>query len=89
MADDPKESQYNQTRRQFEELGPEERARFLIEATASTIAQGIETMGRTLAHGLQEAVRQEGPHSDEASAAGPGPAEPETSQRQRPRGGSS
>ncbi|MFO8100245.1 MAG: hypothetical protein R6T83_11575 [Salinibacter sp.] len=88
MANESNESRYDQTRRQFEAFSPEERTRFLIEATASTLAQGIESVGRTLAHGLQDTVRRARQRSG-GDGSKPGPAEPETSQRQQPRNGRS
>jgi hypothetical protein len=89
MADDSSTSRYDQTRHQFDDLEPEEQARFLIEATATTLAQGIERVGRALAHGLQDTVRQARRRSSSGPKTGPGAAEPETAQRQRPRNGSS
>lgn len=89
MPDDSSRSEYNQTRQRFEDLEPEEQARFLIEATATTLAQGIERVGRMLAHGLQDTVREARRRSSAGSKTGPGAAEPETAQRRRPRNGSS
>lgn len=89
MPDDSKDSRYDETRRQFDDLAPEEQARFLLEATAATLADGIEHVGRTLAEGLQDTLRQARRRTRETPSAGPGAAEPETSQRQRPRNGAS
>jgi hypothetical protein len=77
------ESSYERTRRDFDSLSLEEQASFLVDATASTLARGIETLGRELAREVERAFKQE-----RASASGtggrPGPAEPETSQRTSP-----
>lgn len=89
MADDSQTSSYDQTRRQFDDLTPDEQAQFLIEATASTLAHGIERVGKVLARGLQDTVRRAQQQSPAGSASGPGAAEPETAQRQRPRDGAS
>ncbi len=76
------ENSYEQLRRAFDELDVEKRARFLIEASASTLAAGLEQVGHVLAHGLED-VMHEGPRSSGSSSdTGPGPAEPETAQRQ-------
>ncbi len=88
MADDSPKSRYNQARRQFDDLAPDEQAQFLIEATASTLAHGIERVGKVLARGLQDTVRRAQKQSASGSATGPGAAEPETAQRRRPRDGS-
>ena len=89
MADDTHRSSYDQTRRQFDDLTPDKQAQFLIEATASTLAHGIERVGKVLARGLQDTVRRAQQQSPAGSGAGPGAAEPETAQRQRPRDGTS
>jgi hypothetical protein len=78
---------YEQTRRRFDDLEMEEQAQFLIEASASALARGVEQAGIMLANGLRDAMHR--PHrSSGASESGPGAAEPETSQRQAPKGGS-
>jgi len=87
MAADEQQSRYDETRRQFDEMGPEDQARFLVEATASALAHGIERAGRALADGLEDAVRRARRRSAERSHDGPGAAEPETAQRQHPRTG--
>jgi hypothetical protein len=90
MADtDERHDQYNDARRRFDDLDVEERARFLVEATASTLAHGLLQAGEALADGLEEALRRarkraNPPHEGRE----PGAAEPETSQRQAPRNGS-
>jgi len=78
---------YEQTRRRFDDLEVEQQAQFLIEASASALARGVEQAGKVLADGLRDAMHR--PHrSSRTSESGPGPAEPETSQRQAPKGGS-
>jgi hypothetical protein len=75
---------YDRMRRDFEGLEVEQQARFLVEASASTLAKGIEAVGRALADGLEDAVGR-GPRSDAGGGTSrPGPAEPETAQRQAP-----
>ncbi len=72
---------FNRVRHDFEDLEIEQQAQFLIEASASTLARGIEQLGQTLAEGLGDTMRNScggAASSDE----GPGPAEPETAQRQ-------
>ncbi len=41
----------------FQELGVEERAAFLVEATAATLGHGLEKAGRSLAHALEDLFR--------------------------------
>ncbi len=87
--DDHKESRYDEARRNFDELDVEKQTRFLIEATASTLARGVLEVGETLAHGLEDIMRQaKGPSSHGSTGKRPGAAEPETAQRQAPRNGS-
>ena len=82
----PTDESYDQMHRDFEELEFEEQAQFLIEASASTLARGIEQVGQVLADGLGDVMHR----SRRASGtSGPGPAEPETAQRQTPKNGSS
>lgn len=79
------DDRYEQARRQFDELDVEERARFLINASASLLAQGLEQAGEVLADGLKEVLRQTGRPSSSAEPERPGAAEPETAQRQASR----
>lgn len=80
---------YERLRQAFDDLDVEKRARFLIEASASTLAAGLEQVGHVVADGLED-VMQQGPRSsDSSSGTGPGPAEPETAQRQAPTNGPS
>jgi hypothetical protein len=85
---DSRTSRYQQARRRFDELEIEERSRFLIEATASTLAEGVVQAGTLLADGIEEALRRARRASEAPHGQQPGAAEPETAQRQRPRSGS-
>jgi len=85
----PTDDSYDQTRRDFEELEVEEQARFLIEASASTLAEGLERVGRILADELEEVMGRPDRSSAASGETGPGAAEPETAQRQAPQNGSS
>lgn len=83
---DSRDPRYEETRRRFDELDVEHQTRFLVEATASTLARGVQQVGELLADGLGDVLRRarRGPAS---SAGRPGAAEPETAQRQQPRSG--
>jgi hypothetical protein len=83
-----RDNRYDQARRSFDELDVEEQATFLVEATASTLARGVQTVGEALADRLEEVLRRRRRPSASRSG-GPGPAEPETAQRQSPRSGAS
>ncbi|WP_263786853.1 hypothetical protein [Salinibacter grassmerensis] len=83
----PTDDEYEQTRRRFDELEVEQQAQFLIEASASALARGIEQAGKALADGLQDVVRRPHRSSCTSQTSGPGAAEPETAQRQAPKGG--
>lgn len=80
---DPQDSQYDETRKNFEQLEVEEQASFLVEATATTIARGVLQAGEALSSGIEEVLRRR----RSTSSHGPGAAEPETSQRRNPRSG--
>lgn len=81
---------YKEARRQFDELDAEDRARFLLEASLSTIAKGLEWAGQELADSLEETIGNTYRRSSESTGREtPGAAEPETSQHQTPRNGSS
>jgi len=80
-------TQYDEARRNFDDLDVEDRARFLVEATASTLANGLMQAGEALADTLEETIRRARERSGPSSRQGPGAAEPETSQRQSPRNG--
>ncbi|MFB6273096.1 MAG: hypothetical protein ABEL51_09415 [Salinibacter sp.] len=80
----PTDEFYDRMRRDFEDLQVEKRVRFLIEASASILAKGIEEAGRALADGLESrhsSGRADWPASGDETD-GPGPAERETAQRQ-------
>jgi hypothetical protein len=60
----------------------------LVEATASVLARGVEQVGQAVADGLDDLFHRARPSPSASSRErGPGPAEPETSQQRRPRGG--
>jgi hypothetical protein len=87
---------YRRTRDAFNEMNVEEQASFLVEATASMLARGVEEAGRAVAEGLDDLFRSKTNRSKTKSTAsprrgkqGPGPAEPETAQQRRPHGGPS
>lgn len=82
------DDRYEQARRRFEDLDVEKRARFLLEASVTTLARGLEEAGRVLADGLEDVLHR----TEEASRSSEGPerpgaAEPETAQRQTSRNG--
>jgi hypothetical protein len=83
-------TRYDEARRNFDDLDVEDRARFLIEATASTLAHGLLRAGEALADGLEDVIRQARTQAAPSTGKrGAGAAEPETAQRQAPRNGSS
>jgi hypothetical protein len=85
---DPR-NRYDEARENFDGLDVEERARFLVEATASTLAHGLLRAGEALADGLEDTIRQARQRARRGEdRQGPGAAEPETAQRQAPRNGS-
>lgn len=80
---------YDDARSSFDDLDVEERARFLVEATASTLAHGLLRAGETLAEGLEDAIRRARSRTARSDRPrGSRAAEPETAQRQTPRDGS-
>lgn len=78
----PTDDPYDRVRRDFEELEVEKQTRFLIEASASTLARGLEQVGHVLVEGLEDVMRRERRSRSCSEESGPGPAEPETAQRQ-------
>ena len=94
----PSDDPFHRAHRDFEALQIDEQAQFLIQASASTLARGIEQAGKVLAAGLGETMHRacasttphkdtphkDTPHKDTPDGGGPGPAEPETAQRQAP-----
>jgi len=83
MPHDRDQSTYDRTRRRFDELPPEDQARFLVEATASSLARGVEQVGQLLAEGIGRTVRRARRRSKKSPSGRA--AEPETAQRRRPR----
>lgn len=71
---------YERTRRDFDEMRLEDKAIFLVEATASTLARGIEEASRAVADELDDLFRR-GTRKKQKERSGPGAAEPETAQR--------
>ncbi len=63
-----REGRYDDTRRAFEELSPEEQARFLLEATASSLMRGIEFVAGAVADEMESAVRKAREKSEEAAS---------------------
>lgn len=85
---DPRDAQYEQTRRRFDELDVEAQSRFLVEAAASTLARGVVQVGEMLAEGVEDVLRRtRRPGASGPAGTRPGAAEPETSQRRQPRSG--
>ncbi|NBB73225.1 MAG: hypothetical protein GVY35_06025 [Bacteroidetes bacterium] len=82
--------EYRRTRDTFNKMNVEQQATFLVEATASMVARGVEEAGRAVADGLSDVfgARKQAKRRSEPRR-GPGPAEPETAQQRRPRGGTS
>lgn len=92
QSNDKKSShdEYRRTRDSFNEMNVEEQATFLVEATASMLARGVEEAGRVVADGLSDIFRPRKQRKRRGKGAhGPGPAEPETAQQRRPHGGTS
>ncbi|CAM3260996.1 hypothetical protein RHBI111906_05040 [Rhodothermus bifroesti] len=52
---------YEDVRRVFERLKLEDKVRFLIEATAVTLADGIEAAGAALSRGLERCMAARSP----------------------------
>ena len=79
---------YERTKRDFQNLSFEQQASFLLEATASAAARGLEHAGRTLASEIEDlfrTARRRARKQNRKKPASPGPAEPETSQRSAPK----
>lgn len=83
--------QYRQAREAFDGLKMEDRAVFLLEATFSTVARGVEEAGRALADELDQvfrsfrAERPAEPAEPPRGTETPGPAEPPTAKQTAPR----
>lgn len=86
-----KESSHNEYRRvrdTFNKMNVEEQATFLVEATASMLARGVEEAGRVVADSVNDIFRPKTRREHRSSdGPGPGPAEPETAQQRCPHGG--
>jgi translation initiation factor 2 alpha subunit (eIF-2alpha) len=85
---DESQTRYERTKRDFEEMNLEQKASFLLEATASTLARGLEEVGRSVGEELEDLFRRARKRhrtSKKKDPHGPGAAEPETSQRSAPR----
>ena len=88
---DAHSKQYRQAREAFDGLKIEDRAVFLLEATVSTVARGVEEAGRVLANELDRMFSafhsegERGPETSSRSASSPGPAEPPTAEQTAPR----
>jgi hypothetical protein len=52
-----RKEQYKRVRTDFEDLEIEDKALFLLEATVSTVARGIEQIGRGFAEEFEKACR--------------------------------
>lgn len=86
------DDRYRRARNDFEDFDFEQKATFLVEAMTSTLARGLEEAGKALSDEFGELFRsgrrRTRRHASDrpgGTAHGPGPAEPETSQRQAPR----
>jgi hypothetical protein len=73
-----REGAYEQARHGFDALRLEERAAFLVEATVSTLAEGLDAAGRALARELNRSARhrgaahpEEGPDGNDADKTSP------------------
>ena len=62
---DPRSAQYERVRSGFKHLEFEDQARFLVEATARTVARSIEEAGRLVADELDQFFRRRPGHSAE------------------------
>jgi hypothetical protein len=82
---DDARARYERTKRDFEDMSLEQQASFLVEAGASALARGLEQAGRSLADEIDRIFRKTRPGRHGDTGSGPGPAEPETSQRSAPR----
>ena len=64
--------QYDKARSEFDQLKPEDKAVFLVEAVVSTMARGVEQFGRVVVDELDRIFKKSAP--DEPSPSG----EPQT-----------
>ena len=66
---DPRREQYDQARAAFEELSIEDRVLFLLKETITTVADGIERAGRTVAEELDALFEERESKSEDGEAA--------------------
>ena len=72
MSDDRhRKEQYERARSEFGNLRVEDQAVFLVEATVSTVARGIEAVGKAVASELDTLFHQESKDTEEASETKP------------------
>jgi len=78
-------SRYERTKQEFGDMSVEEQASFLIEASATALARGLEHAGRRVAEEMESMFGERRHRSSGREDARPGAAEPETSQRKASR----
>lgn len=61
MSASKESTKYSEARRAFDDLPLNERAAFLVESAAETIARGIEHLSRTVANEMRTATEHEAP----------------------------
>lgn len=70
--------QFDKARNEFDQLRPEDKAVFLVEAVVSTVARGVEEFGRVVANEIDRIFSKTSsdthPPSPEAAANGNDPA---------------
>ena len=76
------QERYRNLRESFDELQIQDKALFLVEATVSTRARGIEQAGQTLADEMGDVFRSEEARHHERRS--PDAARPPSSERQAP-----
>ncbi len=69
MRKESHSEEYERARSAFDDLKLEDRAVFLIEATVSTIARGVDKVGRVLADELDRLFRTRPGAAEEGAAA--------------------
>lgn len=77
---------YDEARRAFENMEIEDRTIFLVEAAATTVARGVQEVGRIVADELGRTFGGGRPHPphEPAEPGRPGAAEPSTGSQQAP-----
>lgn len=69
MTEQAKHSErFHEARRQFDDLSLEDKAVFLLEATVSTFARGLEQAGRALGDAMEQAFAEAERSAREESA---------------------